>query len=188
MNPDVFLSHDWFPRPLPRNCAIGDGSWLHSAYAFLHYRSVRPCGLRVGRHTGIYDGTMFDLGPSGEVRIGDFCTLVSPIFATNGLVTIGSYVFVSSEVVIADSFAAAPGGAPSVRPPSKVNVARTRVAIGDDVWIGARAVLLGGSAVGSGAIIGAGAVVAGDVPAYAIAAGNPARVVSWAYPSPLRSP
>lgn len=48
---------------------------------------------------------------------------------------------------------------------------------GDDVWFGSGATILPGARIGSGAIIGAGAVVAGEVPPYAIVAGNPARVV-----------
>jgi virginiamycin A acetyltransferase len=49
--------------------------------------------------------------------------------------------------------------------------------VGHDVWIGAGATILPGARIGSGAIIGAGAVVAGEVPPYAIVAGNPARIV-----------
>jgi acetyltransferase-like isoleucine patch superfamily enzyme len=44
--------------------------------------------------------------------------------------------------------------------------------------IGVNAVILPGITVGKGAIIGAGAVVTRDVPAYARAAGSPARVIS----------
>jgi maltose O-acetyltransferase len=51
------------------------------------------------------------------------------------------------------------------------------VRIGDDVWIGARVVILPGVQIGYGAIIGAGSVVTRDVPPYAICAGNPARVI-----------
>jgi acetyltransferase-like isoleucine patch superfamily enzyme len=46
------------------------------------------------------------------------------------------------------------------------------VIIGDDVWVGARAIILKGVAVGEGAIIGAGSVVARDVPPYTIYFGN----------------
>lgn len=52
------------------------------------------------------------------------------------------------------------------------------VVIGDDVWIGARVIILPGVCVGRGAIIGAGAVVTKDIPEFAIVAGNPARIVN----------
>jgi acetyltransferase-like isoleucine patch superfamily enzyme len=51
------------------------------------------------------------------------------------------------------------------------------VHIGDDVWLGAAAVVLGGVSIGTGAVVGAGAVVAHDVPDFAIVAGNPATVI-----------
>ena len=51
------------------------------------------------------------------------------------------------------------------------------VVIGNDVWVGARAIILPGAHIGDGAIIAAGAVVRGSVPAFAIVAGMPARVV-----------
>lgn len=52
------------------------------------------------------------------------------------------------------------------------------ITVGDDVWIGAGALVLPGVTVGNGAIIGAGAVVARDVPVGATVVGNPARVVT----------
>ncbi len=48
--------------------------------------------------------------------------------------------------------------------------------VGNDVWIGQGVTVLPGVTVGDGAIIGANATVASDIPPYAIAAGNPARV------------
>jgi acetyltransferase-like isoleucine patch superfamily enzyme len=58
------------------------------------------------------------------------------------------------------------------------------VVIGDRVWVGTRAVILKGVTIGDGAIVAAGAVVNKDVPAGAIVAGVPAKVVgradSWA--------
>ena len=50
--------------------------------------------------------------------------------------------------------------------------------LGDDVVVGANAVLLGGITIGAGATIGAGSVVLIDVPPGAVAVGNPARIVA----------
>jgi maltose O-acetyltransferase len=54
---------------------------------------------------------------------------------------------------------------------------REPVIIGDNVWIGYRAIILPRVRVGRNAIIGAGAVVTKDVPPYAIVGGVPARVL-----------
>lgn len=53
------------------------------------------------------------------------------------------------------------------------------VIIGDDVWIGARSIILKGVRIGKGAVIAAGAVVSKDVPEYAIVGGVPARVIKY---------
>jgi hypothetical protein len=52
-----------------------------------------------------------------------------------------------------------------------------QVIISHDVWIGHAAIMLPGRRIGTGAVIGAGAVVTKDIPAYAVAVGNPARVI-----------
>jgi acetyltransferase-like isoleucine patch superfamily enzyme len=51
------------------------------------------------------------------------------------------------------------------------------IAIGNDVWIGQGATIVGTRIIGDGAVIGAGAVVAKDVEPYAIVVGNPAREI-----------
>ena len=53
--------------------------------------------------------------------------------------------------------------------------------VGHDVWLGYGALVMPGVNVGSGAVVAARSVVAADVPAYAIVAGNPARVVRRRY-------
>lgn len=50
------------------------------------------------------------------------------------------------------------------------------VTIEDNVWLGNNVIILGGVTIGEGAIIQAGAVVVRDIPAFAIAGGNPAKV------------
>lgn len=55
------------------------------------------------------------------------------------------------------------------------------VSIGNDCWIGQRALIVGGVTIGDGAVVMAGAVVTKDVPPYAIVGGVPARVVKYRY-------
>ena len=175
------ITDEWFARPPPANVVAGEGSWIHSAYAFLHCRSRREPAVAIGRSSGIYSGTMFELGPEGEVAIGDYCALVGVVFATNRRVRIGDYCFLAHEVVIADTPFATPGAA---RGPDlgAAPAADTCVALADDVWIGAGAILLDGARIGRGAIVGAAAVVDFEVPDYAIVAGNPARVMGFVRP------
>lgn len=51
------------------------------------------------------------------------------------------------------------------------------IVIGNDVFIGARCIILKGVTIGDGAVIGAGSVVAKDIPPRVIACGNPVRVI-----------
>lgn len=53
------------------------------------------------------------------------------------------------------------------------------ITIGDDVWLGYGVIIIKNVTIGKGAIIGAGSVVTKDIPEYAIAVGNPARVVKY---------
>lgn len=56
-----------------------------------------------------------------------------------------------------------------------------KVIIGNDVWIGRRAIVLPGKSVGDGVIVGAGAVVTSNVPHYAIVGGVPAKVIRYRF-------
>lgn len=62
---------------------------------------------------------------------------------------------------------------------------RQRVTIGHDTWIGHGAVIMPGVSIGNGAVIGSNAVVTKDVPAYAIAAGAPARAIRQRFPTSI---
>jgi virginiamycin A acetyltransferase len=64
-------------------------------------------------------------------------------------------------------------GAPSLPSPGTSH----DTVIGNDVWIGAGAMMLPGARIGDGVIVGAGAVVGGEVPPYVVVGGNPARIL-----------
>lgn len=53
------------------------------------------------------------------------------------------------------------------------------ITIGDYVWIGYNVTILPGVTIGEGAVIGASSVVSKDIPNYAIAVGNPAKVIKF---------
>lgn len=173
---------DWFDAALPANTQIDPTTFLFSAYAFNHYRSTRPCGVRVGDNTGLYDGTMFELGPHGQVEIGSYGVLNGPVFAGNSRIVLGSYCYLSYEVFLTDDPSPRPDGEPIGRDVDDEPV----IVLGDDCWIGLRSVLLPGALLGNGVVVGAGAVVDFAVPDYAVVAGNPARVVGSAPPGGRR--
>jgi acetyltransferase-like isoleucine patch superfamily enzyme len=60
-------------------------------------------------------------------------------------------------------------------------VSKGEISIKDDVWIGYGSTILSGVTIGQGAIIGAMSVIAKDIPPYAIAVGNPARVIRFRF-------
>ena len=68
-------------------------------------------------------------------------------------------------------------GATEYRPWSPYNARAPHVKIGNDVWIGAQAMLKGGITIGDGAVIGARPVVTRDVPPYSVVVGQPARIL-----------
>jgi len=169
------LSGDWYDVPLPRGVVLGERTWVYSSYAFLHCQSeLDPC-VRIGNDTGVYDGSIFELGPNGSVEIGRFCNIVAAIIRADGPVVVEDYALVSWNVYISDltDDVATPPGAE----PSRTAQAGPLV-IGRNSWVCAGAILLRGASIGEEAIVGAGAVVREPVRPGAIVAGNPARVVA----------
>ena len=57
-----------------------------------------------------------------------------------------------------------------------------KIAIGNDVWIGARVIVMDGITIGDGAIIAANAVVVKNVPPYAVVGGVPAKIIKYRFP------
>jgi len=105
--------------------------------------------------------------------IGEF----NNIRATGGHIVIGKYCNISQHCsLIASNHSIERSQNISAQPWDEQRIGIT---LGDDVWIGANSVILPGVTIGRGAVIGAGAVVTKDIPEYAIAVGNPARVIKY---------
>lgn len=116
-------------------------------------------------------------GGSGDVEIGEKCYLNSGtvIYSGHG-VHLGRDVLVAANC----TFAATNHAVDQRDVPIRLQgfmPGRGGIKVGDDVWIGANTVLLDGTAIGTGAVIAAGTLVKGMIPAHAIIAGNPWRVV-----------
>ena len=180
------LEHDWFPSTVPDNVVVGEGSWLYSSFAFVQYAGAR--GMTIGNNTGVYQGSIFDIGPDGDVHIGDYVSLGSAVISTNSRVSIGDFSLISFQVVIADNPYAVPWSSRAAIEGQGSSSSDRDVIIGDNVWIGARSVILGGARLGEGAIVGAFSVVDSEVPPFSVVVGNPAHIVGTKPPaSPDRS-
>ena len=92
----------------------------------------------------------------------------------NGPVTIGRDVMMAPKVVIYTS--GHKYDRLDIPMVGQGSTEKQPVTIGDDVWIGIRAIITPGVHIGNGCIIGAGAVVTKDAPPYSIVVGVPAKV------------
>lgn len=113
-----------------------------------------------------------------NVNLGQRPTLV----AAKSRIVIGDDVMFGPEVAI---FGGGHNMSVVGTPASKVHWKRgdedLGVSIGNDVWVGTRAVLLRGVDVGRGVVVAAGSVVTKSVPDYAVIGGNPAKVLSFRF-------
>ena len=138
---------------------------------------VRPlvlrgtAGIHIGARCAIYEGAWLACEPGGgPLRLGDDAYLGHDVHlhATDP-------IRIGHRVVLADGVFV--GSTDHARQDRHASSGTGPVEIGDDVFIGQRAVVLGGVSIGPGATVGAGAVVTRDVPAGATVAGVPARVI-----------
>lgn len=109
---------------------------------------------------------------NNNTYIGDYVALNGMMIQGNGRVSIGSYTHIGQECLIVSQNHNYEGDA---IPFDYTNILKD-VEISDFVWIGSRVMILPGTKIGEGAIIQGGSVVRGEIPPYAIAGGNPAKV------------
>ena len=116
---------------------------------------------------------------SPELSIGKDCNFgaFNHITCANR-VTIGDRCLTGKWVTITDNSHGRTDSETLMTAPIKRSLfSKGPVIIGDNVWIGDKATILPGVTIGNGAVIAANAVVTKDVPAYSVAAGNPARII-----------
>ncbi len=144
-------------------------------------RLKHPETLEIGDGVFIGDHSHLQGRKEGCCIIGDRAWIGPHAFLDARNLTIGADVGLGPGVRILGSTHT---GMPADRPVIATDLVIRPVHI--EAWadIGTGAILLPGATVGRGAVVGAGAVVTGDVPAFAIVAGVPARFQRWRPDSP----
>ncbi|HEX4298281.1 MAG TPA: CatB-related O-acetyltransferase, partial [Devosia sp.] len=147
--------------------AVGGDVTLEPPVRFLPGVVLRD--TRVGAYSYVANGTEII-----HASIGRYCSI-----ARDALINPGNHPagwLTTSTIPYSDLF-----GRNHLRGGSDSFTRYRPVDIGNDVWIGARAGIMGGVSIGDGAIVGYGAVVTADVPAYAIVGGTPARIIRYRF-------
>lgn len=125
----------------------------------------------MGKNVNIEHGVFFGSGREIEIGsnsgIGTNCRIAGPL-------SIGDDVMIAPNV----SIYTRNHETENIYRPMRLQTAPLKkVSIGNDVWIGANAIILPGVSIGNGCIVGAGAVVTKDVPNYSVVGGNPAKII-----------
>ena len=113
-----------------------------------------------------------------KIEIGDYSGIGPHFTMCRSDLSIGNYVMMAPSVtIIGGSHKFDRTDIPMCQQGSNP---KTKLTIGDDVWIGNRVMILSNCRkIGTGAIIGACSVVTKNVPDYAIVAGNPAKIIRY---------
>lgn len=112
--------------------------------------------------------------PHANIQIGSHVGISGATISSDSAITIGDNVLIGSGVLITDS------DAHSINPKFRNDKNKTMsspIIIEDDVFIGARSIILKGVRIERCSLIGAGSVVSKNVEAFAIVAGNPAKKI-----------
>lgn len=155
---------------------------------------VNPFKHKRGKHSIIRSRTRTDVFPYNKFELGessvveDFATINNGvgdvIIGDRTIIGIGNVVIgpvkIGNDVMFAQNIVVSGlnhGYEDVTLPPSVQKVSTGQIDIGDNVWIGANAVITAGVTIGKHAIIGGGSVVTKNIPDYSVAVGNPAKVI-----------
>jgi acetyltransferase-like isoleucine patch superfamily enzyme len=136
-------------------------------YFFRHWYLKKICGIKIGDSSSIHMGCFIT---GSNIKIGSNTVINRKTYLDGrASLTIGNNVNISHQTLIQTL----------THDPQCLNFGCLckPVLIEDDVWIGARAIILPGVKIGRGSVIGAGSVVTKDVTPYSIFVGNPAKFI-----------
>lgn len=159
-----------------------------------YIRLLAPLYQHRGRHSVIHSSVRMDTPPYRRFFLGKNSVIESFSCINNavGDVVIGDYtrvglhntiigpVKIGNHVNLAQGITVTALNHTFTNPEKRIDeqgVSTTPVAIGDDIWIGANAVILPGVTIGEHSVVAAGAVVTKDVPPHSLVAGVPARII-----------
>lgn len=123
--------------------------------------------LECGKSSVFYGGDII-IFKGAKLTIGDTFINSDCKIRCHQSISIGNGCAISHDLTVMDSDAHYLNGEKKTNP----------IVIEDHVWIGSRVMILNGVRVGEGAVIAAGSVVTKDVPAHAVVAGVPARIIN----------
>ena len=125
--------------------------------------------IDIGRYSSLNGPNTDIVADGGKVTIGQFCSI-----ARNVSMQVSNHVMTRATTypIFKNLFEEENEGE---------FISKGNISIGNDVWIGAHALILSGAKINDGAIIAANSVVAGEIAAYAIAAGSPAKVIKYRF-------
>lgn len=159
-----------------------------------YVRMMAPLYQQRGRHSVIHSSVRMDTPPYRRFVLGDYSVVESYSCINNavGDVVIGHHtrvgihntiigpVTIGNHVNLAQGITVTALNHNFSNPDLRIDeqgVSTRAVTIGDDIWIGANAVVLPGVTVGNHSVVAAGAVVTADVPEGCVVAGVPAKVI-----------
>ena len=168
-----------------RTCRLGEGARLALEAKIANHQPSSEA-ISIGANSLVL-GQLMTFGHGGGIALGEWCYVGQNSRIWSGAsIAIGNYVLIAHNVMIMDNFThpidhlarrAHAQATIGNRHGQTVDLGDRPVVIGDDVWIGANAIIMRGVNIGDRAIISAGSVVRQDVPADAVVAGNPATIV-----------
>ena len=126
----------------------------------------------------------FDISNYSGISIGPYVKIRKgfTFLGNSGVFSIKKYATIAMNcIVVTDGHLPTVGLPQILTGTNHINDRVTNIIVHEGAWIGANCILLPGTEIGRGAIIGAGSIVTKSIPPYAVAAGNPAKIIATAF-------